>query len=473
MSLAPTPPPPRPQAKPIIPASPRTQPVKGPVRNEYVQMREDIASGKTTYEGPKENEAVSFLKMPFVGQKSTSENIPSTSLADVGQFVPLGVGAGKAAKGIDALGNIIKSESKTTVKTGSADIGLSLNEKTSKQINEQKAKDQFDLFNRNVQAIKNKGPVVYQTRQSKEFLKEPVNSPFKETNANLGKGTGKIFYESPSGKKYFPAEGPAFKGKTGKEFLDTIPQYGKKIDTRDIHSTKEYKAHRDEMNRLMGGKEVQVGKGLVQKIKQEPKIKPLVQKPTFKEYPISLGKSKVQIVRPKVLPKQITVFKEKQKQKQTQENKQEQKLRSLFGTETKQKQPQPYLSIPKQGQPQRIIPKQKQPQIPRSKIPIPFIPVFRPTPPPPKQPPVKIPKPNPKKPPESSRRRPPPFTILTGKGVSPRSILGKGGSAKNYIGNVPENSFTGMYNRSETTYGNPKTPKSTSKSLSRKFKSLI
>jgi len=60
-------------------------------------LRQKLAEKEGSLTGYQGNEAVSLLKFPFIGNKVTSKEIPSTSLADALQFLPIGLG-GKVAQ---------------------------------------------------------------------------------------------------------------------------------------------------------------------------------------------------------------------------------------------------------------------------------------------------------------------------------------------------------------------------------------
>lgn len=437
-----------------------------------------------------DNEAVSLLRIPYSGSKTynqalsnigienkagtkvSSQNIPSTSIADVATIIPVGFGVGLAAKGVASYAKV---GSKTVAKVGSADIGLFVKESP---------------------AFSSAKRFESQTRTLPKPDTVKVNSPFKSENVglgnskmgmeirseppltkiNLGTGIGKMVSRDttkggistsskppPTKPSFDPFKSSSEKQVgAGKGLVQLIRE---KPITRQIPKTIKPKF---EMNQALKQE------NFLRNLTNKPKPKPLVQKSSFKEYPIFLGKSKPQIIRTKVLP--ITIQKQTQAQKQTQKyldtlqvnkfkmkHKTEQNFMPIFKTRQTFKQSQPQ----KQPQPQIIIPRQAQPQRNKTPVPIvPTIPIF-PTNPPQRQPPIKPPRP-------PDKKRPPLFPPLgSNSNTFTDSILGKSGNRKGYTGNVPEFQFTGMYNRQETIYGKVKNPKTTGKSLSSKFSKLI
>ena len=528
--------------------------------------------------GEQGNEVSSFMKIPFVGKKISSENIPSTSLADALQFVPVGVGLGLGSKGIGPLSNLVRRESKTIVKTGSADIGLNikpsqdyqnaklftsqtrtlpkpdtikegnsiyelgktenyfhgsgkntediLTSAGTKSVSVSPSKQIAEGFGRNlyeigisskarvinlkdvpseITSIHEKSPEQYDKAIRAFALKNKIDvikgDPFygdlelQIFNKNVIKKAARI-KSSPEGfQDYFL--------RTREEFAKTNVNLGKGIgrivnnDGRSFNTSKVTPPSKPSYDpfKSSGEKEVSVGKGVVQIVRTTQKTKPMPPKSIFKQYPIFLGKSEAKTIKVKVLPKtqsyletqkylntlqtnrlktkqktdQIISQKTKQAQqtkvtlmrafKTTQNQKQSTGFKNVFGYKQpqRQKQPRPQLPVYKFPNPQLIIPKLK--------IPNPTIPKPNPI-----IPPKKVPNNPPKKPPPEKKRPPTGFPTGPDNIVDlSKSIFGKSGSKKGYTGNVPEFSFTGMYNRSETIYGKVKNPKS----LSSKFSKIL
>ena len=442
----------------------KVQVVKG--EQSLPVTRQQLAEKQGSLQPSEDNEASSFLKFPSVPDfiakplgisqpaKITSSKVPSTTIVDALQFIPIGTGIGLATKGANALIDVGKSEAKTVSKEGSKDIGLFV-----KESNDYLNAKRFTSQTRTL-------PKPDSIRPSSSPPPKPnVKSggdPFKSTNVNLGTGIGRMVNINEKGAN------------TDK----SIPKPPNNPSNDPFKSS--------------GEREIKSGKGLVQLIKEKPEIKPNQQKSTFKQYPISLGRTKTQIVKPKILTQtkaqleterylktlqerkfkvkqrtdqqQITIFETPQKTKQTQ----------IVSTIPKQttKQTNPFATITNTKQTQPQLHKQPQPQ--KMKIPNPLIPRNTPNIPKPKNPPNK-PQPKPPEIPPSKKKLIPIFPVgksnpLNGGGSS----ISGSGTKKSYIGNVPQFSFTGMYNRSETIYGKVKTPKIKSgKSLSSKLNKII
>lgn len=90
------------------------------IKNTAEDKRLELANleGKAAKEtGEKGNEVTSFLKVPFIGSKVSSESIPSTSFANVLQFIPIGgiasIGSKTRASIVSKAGTILKLQSET------------------------------------------------------------------------------------------------------------------------------------------------------------------------------------------------------------------------------------------------------------------------------------------------------------------------------------------------------------------------
>lgn len=422
-----------------------TQP-KQVTRSDLAELQ-GKAANTVAGSNPKDNEAVSFLKVPFVGSKAQGTNmVPSTTLLDPLQFSGVGAGTKAAIKGGSILVDVLKSQAKPASKIGTKDIGLN--------IAASKTFQSTQRFERQTRTLPKPGSInTPYSSPPKAPKTTPSSIGFTGTNVNLGRGIGTMT-------------------KSG----------GKGGITNDLFKPPPSPPSPPKPSQ---GKEVSAGKGLIQLVKEKPIT---TQKSTFKQYPISLGKTEV-----KTVPKQTQLTKADQamqkylqslqtmtlkrqtKQKQSQDSLfmpvQKQSGKQSFGQPQKQKQRQTPIILP--------IPRQTSKTLPTGK----FVPTQKPTPVQ-KQPPLlkvppllftppRIPSPPPKTPsnpiipakipsePPTTKKKPIdfPFKIdpINGGGGS---VFG-GGSNKGYLGNVPEFSFTGMYNRSETIYtrGTPRVSK--------------
>lgn len=387
---------------------------------------------------PQENEAVSFMKIPFVGQKAGgTSQVPSTTIADPLQFIGFGAATKAAVKGGSILVGAIKSGSKPVVKEGAKDIGLSI-KPSSDYLSSQR-------FERQTRTLP-KPSSITPPRPTPPLKPQSTPPSFTSTNINLGRGIGFVV---PKGGK----------GGGASNFFKPPPKA-------------------PEPQKPTSGKEVNTGKGLMQIVKEKP-LTTQKQTQQFKEYPISLGKTTLQTVqKTKQTTKadqlmkdylkglQTLTLKKQVKQNQSQDiifiapqktkgqqsfiQPQKQKQRSVgvilpvFRQSQKPQQPQRFSFNQKQSPVQRQSPVSRtstiftQPKIPSNTNALPKYDIFSPK---------TLGEPAPKKrlPFDGFLK----FDSLNGGG----GPAGGGGAKRSYIGNVPEFQFTGMFNRTETRYG--------------------
>jgi hypothetical protein len=437
----------------------QSEPVKTVTRSDLANLQGQAAE-KISPQRDQENEAVSFLKMPFVGQKVETKEIPSTSILDPLQFVGAGSAGTLIAKGSSKLITVLKPEAKQAIKEGTKDIGLNV-----------KPTDAFTAsqrFERQTRTLPKPNSVPSPIPPKTPKTEPPDIGTGPWIKINLGRGIGRLISTGDKGGNVLPKSSPPPKSPP---------------------------------------KEVSAGKGLIQIVKEKAPVKPkqiTEQKSVFKEYPISLGKSTLQII-PKVKPvtkaeqatknyvKSIQELRAKQKFKLdaktglviipqfetknqtktlTRKTSERYKQRQIYAVKLKPQQKQRMIGLlnnPKTKYKQRMIGLLNNPKTKYKQRSLPaLIPVQKhlsklAT----KQNPRPIPILNTPKTPKEvseprSKKRIPflgPFSVnpINAQG----SEGGLGGARKSFIGNVPEFEFTGMYNRIETIYGRiPKVPKS-------------
>lgn len=375
-------------------------------------------------------EVSSFLKVPFSGQKAQGGEVPSTSLADVFAFVPIGSlekGAVSAEKELSsfftkAFAKEAPKAAETGVKVGTSDIGLNVPKYTDKFRTE-----------KNIQSMINekmKSPPPEMARQGKEVTQTP------EITVKLGVGPGKVISGSKGSTGILEGTGRPPTTPTEK----TVPA-GKGLEqiVREKQVTKTVQKQKPEFEQKQLSKQEQFLKDQ-EKAKTEQTTKTEEKLKTKQEQSLIERTGLRYIREPKPTQKQepvppIAIVKPRQT------------------TETKPKPTPPLvLPIPIQGQPQ----KQKQ-DLGGIFIPTPLThetPVFSPPPPPPSR----VPTPPPTKPPPSEttttdKKRPPDLGVLgVGGGGGLVGKVSKGGFRREFVGNVPEASIIGTYKRSELSY---------------------
>jgi len=376
-------------------------------------------------------EASSFLKVPFSGQKAQGGEVPSTSLADVFAFVPIGSlekGAISAGKEISsfftkAFAKEAPKAAETGAKVGTSDIGLNVPKYTDKFRTE-----------KNIQSMINekmKSPPPEMARQGKEV------TPTPEITVKLGVGPGKVVSSNKGGTGILEGTGRP----------PTTPTE----------------------------KTVSAGKGLEQIVREKQVTKTVQkQKPEFEQ---------------KQLSKQEQFLKDQEKAKTEQTGKTEEKLKAKQEQSLIERTGLRYIKDP--GKPRQ---EQKQTPVPPVPIlkprpttgekPKPFptlvppVPITttkqsqkqdqggigitdlltvtkipgNPSPPPPKPtpPPTKTP---PTGETTTDKKRPPDLGVLgVGGGGGLVGKVSKGGFRREFVGNVPEASIIGTYKRSELSY---------------------
>jgi hypothetical protein len=373
----------------------------------------------------------SFLKVPFAGQKAQGGQVPSTSLADVFAFVPIGSlekGAVSAGKELSSFftkafaKEAAPTAAKQASKVGSSDIGLNVPKYT----------QQFRT-EKNIQSMiseKMKTPPPEMARQGREV------TPTSDVTVKLGTGPGRVV-------------------STGKGGTSILEGTGKPPTTPTE-------------------KTVSAGRGLEQIVREKAVSKTVqTQKPEFEQ---------------KQLSKQEEFLKQQEKQKQEQTGKTEQLekqkqeesliqrtgLRYIKEPKPTQKQtPTPLITIPKPRQTQKqkpqplipvyvpiqtpiVTPKQTQKQDQTNVGITDMLTVFKtpgtPSIPPPGTPPTPTRTPPKEGPPPEKKKNTDLGVLGVGGGGGLLNKVSKSGERIEFVGNVPTSSIVGTYKRSELSY---------------------